>query len=860
MLKAQHLLYIALILSFTACTATKKKTNSPYIYGDMTSEDLSMTLDTLFANADGISERETYNPSATRLNDLLHTAIAIRFNWDSVHAYGQATITAKPYFYPTNTIELDARGFVIHEVSLLKGKTKQALDYSYESDVMKIQLDKTYTREETYQLYIDYTAKPNELKQGGSNAISSDKGLFFINPDGKEKDKPQQIWTQGETQSNSAWFPTIDRPNERMTHEIAITVQDRFVTLSNGDLVKQTKNADGTRTDFWKMDQPHAPYLVMMAIGEYAIVKDQWRKIPLTYYVEKEYEEHAKAIFGATPEMMEFFSTRLGVDYPWSKYGQVVVRDYVSGAMENTSATVFGEFVQATKRELIDGNYEGIVAHELFHHWFGDLVTCESWANLPLNESFATYGEYLWDEYKYGRETADHGGRKSMDGYLQDAKRKQADLIRFDYEDKEEMFDGHSYNKGGRVLHMLRKYVGDDAFFNSLKLYLEKNKYTAVEIHNLRLAFEEITGEDLNWFFNQWFLASGHPSLLINHSYDADKKEYKLEVSQQQNLNTTPLYKLPLDVDIYVAGKIDRKRIVLDTPEDEFIFPLDAQPDWVSFDAEKMLLCEKEENMPLSMRIKQFRMGEMYLDRYEALQNLAEENERPEVRALILEALDDRYWGIRAKAISLLQLIAEDANKEEIKKKLTVLSVADEEPYIRSTSINYLASNYDDKSLMPVYEKALEDSSYSVVSGGLAALAKADTSKGMKLAKQFELEENSNIRHEVATIYSLYGGDEQDAYFKKYYESISGYQKISFANLYIDFLQRRSPATITAGLQILEDIAINDQNKWIRFYGQKSLMELKEQLAAKEEQASEENKIAYSELVNNIELILKKAE
>ena len=233
------------------------------------------------------------------------------------------------------------------------------------------------------------------------------KGMYFINPRGEEKDKPTQIWTQGETESSSAWFPTIDKTNQRCTQELTVTVENKYVTLSNGKLMSQKKNTDGTRTDYWKMDLPHAPYLFFLGVGEYAVVKDKWRDKEVNYYVEKEYAPVAKKIFGNTPEMMTFFSKITGVDYPWVKYSQITGRDYVAGAMENTTATIHQESAQQDARELVDGNsWEGTIAHELFHQWFGDYVTTESWSNLTLNESFADYSQTLWDEYKYGKDEA----------------------------------------------------------------------------------------------------------------------------------------------------------------------------------------------------------------------------------------------------------------------------------------------------------------------------------------------------------------------------------------------------------------------------------------------------------------------
>ncbi|MBA3970538.1 MAG: M1 family peptidase, partial [Bacteroidetes bacterium] len=323
-----------------------------------------MNLDTIQALPES-PEPQTYQASATRINDIIHTKLDVNFDWSKQYMFGKATITVKPYFYPVTALELDARGMELKEVSLAsiayvktgmdkmkdpsgayeatigRAIVKTALKYKYENDVITIELDREYKNTEEYMIFIDYISKPNELKKGGgSAAITDDKGLYFINPDGKEKDKPMEIWTQGETQASSVWFPTIDRPNERMTQEIYMTVDKKYATLSNGELCSSSDNGDDTRTDYWKMELPHAPYLAMMAVGEFAIVKDKWRGKEVSYYLEKEYEQYAKAIFGNTPEMLEFYSNKLGVEYPWNKYAQIVARDYVSGAMDNTTATL----------------------------------------------------------------------------------------------------------------------------------------------------------------------------------------------------------------------------------------------------------------------------------------------------------------------------------------------------------------------------------------------------------------------------------------------------------------------------------------------------------------------------------------
>ncbi len=406
---------LAFIFLMVGCTPTKevsKTTTETKKDSVVTATIEERDLDELVITAPKKKDYKLpiYNPSYKREHDLLHTALNVWFDWEKQHVNGKATLDLKPYFYPSDKLVLDAKGFDFKKVAMMKpDKSIVDLKYDYDGYLITVQLDKKYTSKEQYKIYFEYTAKPNEAPVGGSQAITSDKGLYFINPLGEDPDKPMQIWTQGETESNSKWFPTIDKPNERCTQELTVTVQNKYATLSNGDLKTSKVNDDGTRTDYWVMDKPHAPYLFMLAIGEYAFVKDTWKGKEVGYYVEKDYKDHARAIFPYTVEMLGFFSEKLGYEYPWSKYSQVIVRDYVSGAMENTTGVIYGEFMQGTDRDLIDvKTNEKIVAHELIHHWFGDLVTCESWANLPLNESFANYGEYLWMEYKPGKDAAAH--------------------------------------------------------------------------------------------------------------------------------------------------------------------------------------------------------------------------------------------------------------------------------------------------------------------------------------------------------------------------------------------------------------------------------------------------------------------
>ncbi len=798
----------------------------------------SLQLDTLVITP-GTEKRE-YRASKKRVNDIIHTKLEVMLDWAKAYMYGKATITATPYYYPINSIELNARGMDINAIALLKGLDSTKLNYSYTDDLLNITLDKQYTRNDTFKIFIDYVAKPNKLKKkGGSDAIKDDKGLYFINPDGSDKNKPQQIWTQGETQASSVWVPCIDSPNEKMTNELFITVDKKYTTLSNGALVSQKDNIDGTRTDYWKMDLPHSTYLLMMAVGEFSVVKDKWRGKEVNYYVEKEFEKHARAIFGNTPEMIETFSNKLGVPYAWNKYSQIVVRDYVSGAMENTTATLHGEFMNQTDREMLDYDYEDVISHELFHHWFGDLVTCESWSNLPLNESFADYGEYIWRENKYGRTSADAHHHAAMDKYLKEARNKQVNMIRYYYKDREDMFDAHTYEKGGCILHMLRKYVGDEAFFEALKLYLETNKFNTAELSNLRLAFEKITGEDLNWFFNQWFFASGHPNLTIDHKYDNNAHKYKVTIEQKQDLKTTPLYKLPLEVDIYSAGNKERKHIVVEKQKQEFVFDLATNPDFVNVDAEKMLLCVKTETgLSLTALAFQYHNGPLYRDREDALFGLAKTIDSKEFKECIVSALADDYWELRLLALSGLDEIVKE-QKDVLKEKLVSLARNDAKSLVRAEAISFLSKNYTDRDLINLYKESTKEQSYAIISEALTALDRLDSTQSVLIAKTLENEKNDQILISIMGIYARNGTDKNNDFFIKASDDFSGFSKITFVSMYGDFLKHCNDESINKALPTLLAIA-NDENKFVKFYGKNALKNL---LTLYEEREKKLNKI-----------------
>lgn len=803
--------FFASILFLSGCKSSQTSSNSNIENNDVVIRETPQAEKPAWAH-----KPHPYQPARKRENDLIHTKLEISFDWEKQYAHGKAELLFTPYFYPQKTLELDAKGFDIHSIKLksINGK-EQTLKFTYDSLVLNIQLDKEYKKGEKYFILINYTAKPNNLKVNGSDAITSDKGLYFINPLGKEKNKPQQIWTQGETQSSSCWFPTIDSPNEKMTQEIYITTDTSFTTLSNGHLVYSVEIENGLKTDYWKQNQPHAPYLTMMAIGKFATVQDEWKDIEVNYLVEPEYEEFADDIFGNTPEMLTYFSELLDYEYPWDKYSQVVVRDYVSGAMENTSATIMMEALQVDDRELIDQHWDGIIAHELFHHWFGDLVTCESWSNLPLNESFANYSEYLWDEHKYGIDEADMNAIGEMDQYFREAQSIREPLIRYRYDDKEDMFDSHSYAKGGRILHMLRTYIDDEAFFKSLSLYLHQNEFKTAEIHNLRLAFEEITGEDLNWFFDQWFLNLGHPELIVKHSYDSINQQITVKVEQIQDTLYMPTYKLPTSIVYWVNGKKQTQNIMIDEREEIFTFNSMKKPEAVLFDGEQVLLAMVRHQKTQEEYIKQYELADKYFTKFRALNYLAlpfkraEKSMSDDICEVFLKATKDKAWGIRDLALQNLQTYEGEKHNDALYNRLKEMAFTEEKSTVRAEALYMLSEKYANKSTQ-AFEENIKHRSYSVSAEALNGYLKSGGG-----SKDLYLDEyiNSDKQPYISVISDYLANNPKKENLMWFENRLEPGNEIGYDFLmnYASFLQNIEDVEIeTKGIENIKNIALRE--------------------------------------------------
>jgi aminopeptidase N len=735
-------------------------------------------------------EIRAYQASATRDFDILHTTLDLEFDWNNQAVIGKARLKIKPHLYPIKVVVLDAKEFEMGAISMVEGGALSKLSYRYNEKAVSVFLPKELTSKDTFELEINYKAFPERNSGSGSAAITDTKGLYFIDPLDTIPDKPTMIWTQGETEHNSKWFPTIDKPNERFTHSIRLTVPDSMVSVSNGVLVKKENLGNGLRKDHWEMNLPHAPYLVALAVGDFGQVTSSHGSIPLGYYVEKGFEKGASKVFENTPKMMAFFEEKLGVPFPWQKYDQIVVRDFVSGAMENTTASIFMEELRLDEREAIDSEWDYIIAHELFHQWFGDLVTTESWANLTLNEAFANYSEYLWNQHEYGEDQAALKLVAEMEGYFAESEEKIVNLIRYDYRDSEDMFDAHSYNKGGVVLHMLRNYLGDEAFFKALQEYLKTHSFQSVEVHDLRLAFERVSGQDLNWFFNQWFLSKGHPELAIEVDY-SEPENILVSVTQVQDLREYPLFQIPMEVSWYEEKERKSKKIMVTEAQQFFALENGSPVNLIYVDEGKNLLARRSQQLTTGQLLQQFQESHLGVARYEALDSLIAREADSELIELFPAALQDPFWAIREKALVFLQSDQEWKSKiEGLENIIYEIAEKEQKNSVRSAAIDLLAE-WDPEKYQGVFRRLVNHPSYLIAGSALLGLVQAsDTNLSVDLIESHASDRNFRIVIPLAEFYLKQNVKGKAEWFDGKFSQLTGEGLYYFLGYYSEYFVR----------------------------------------------------------------------
>ncbi len=752
--------------------------------------------------------------------DILHMDLSVRFDFDNHNCYGKQTLQLTSYFYPTDTIVLDAKNMVFSGLDIVDLQGRQWLFLTdYDKKTLRIKLEKKLSRADTLLVTISYIAMPDLQEKGGSKAIRDQKGLYFMNTDYSEPHKPIQLWTQGETESNSCWFPFIDKPHEKFTSKLTILIPDSMTTLSNGLLTSSHKSGN-MRTDVWENDLPMSGYLTMMAIGNFKISSETWRDINVDYYLEPSYAPFASGIFKHTTEMLEFFSQRLGVLYPWQKYAQVVVRDFVSGAMENTSATLHGDFVQKNARELIDNHNDGIIAHELFHQWFGDLVTCESWSHLVINEGFAAYGEQLWFENKYGKDAGLKYAHNSLNRYLRYMDNNNGHpIVDFAYRDKEDMFSPVTYQKGARVLNLLRAELGDDAFFKSLQTFLVQHSFQAAQIDDLRRAVENTTGRDLRPFFHQWFLRNGHPRIEIKYTYIDSNDLLRVDVRQLQK-NDFDLFSFPLTFRVTQGLESRSYKFQIDKEHEHFfvkkINPEDKQRIDVFVDPDATFLGEIIDQKPFFNHILTYNRAVSYIEKIRSLQAMKDlQNNNDSVRFTLLSAINDSDEDIRHKALEWIDWTNQN-NINAVAEILENIAKSDPSPQVKAKAIGIL-HRFSNPKYLPMMMILSFDSSYSVAGKALQCVHTLAPDEAYRIAQQIKNDVKGELLEACLLIFSKNGNENDISFFENQLMMCFKSQRAKVMEHYVNLIIKLDNESYTNNaLLLLKERAQKDSNPKVR--------------------------------------------
>ncbi|AKU94515.1 Aminopeptidase [Labilithrix luteola] len=641
-----------------------------------------------------------------------HIAIDLTLDFEKKSVRGTASLRLRRVDPEARTVVLDAVAFDVSRVSV-DGKVAK---YTYDGKLLSVELPLSFT---TGTVEVAYSATPR-------------KGLYFLEPDEHVPNRPRQVWTQCQEEDGRHFFPCHDKPHVKMTTETRIRVPEGFFVLSNGELHSREKQGD-SEVFHWKMNDPHPSYLVTIVAGEFAVFGDRVevgsdkskREVPLTYLVPKGHEEEGRRTFARTPEMVTYFSELLGVPYPWNKYAQVVVSDFIFGGMENTTATTMYEHILLDARAALDVTSDDLIAHELAHQWFGDFVTCRDWSEGWLNEGFATFMEHVWRKKLLGQDEYEYGVRNDLASYLGEADgRYKRPVVCQDYDAPLDLFDRHLYEKGGLVLHVLATELGERLFWQGVSNYLHRHARGVVETRDLLRSLEEVSGRSLGRRFEEMLLRPGHPELSVDISWDDGVLTVAAKQTQSNADGVPQAFEIPIVLSIGEGEGKDlterRERIRLSVRTDTFAIPCKERPRFVVVDPEMRILGDVTVKAPLDMLRAQLEHASTARSRWLAADALAKSDDPVTIAALANRLNDEsEFWGVRAECADALGRIRARESFEALSAARTI-----EHPKVRRAVVAALGRFRSPAAVEALKPIALRDPSYLVEAEAARSLGK----------------------------------------------------------------------------------------------------------------------------------------
>jgi aminopeptidase N len=640
--------------------------------------------------------------------DVRRIALDLAVDLEAKTIEGSATLDVSA-LRDLRSLRLDAVGHEVSRVARVApdGGAGDAVPFTYDGEALTIQL--SLKREETASVRVSYRVRDPQ------------DGLYFFGPTADAPEVPYQVWSQGESVTNRFWFPCVDHPDERQATAMTVRVKKHLTVVSNGDLLERVEDAKaGTAVWRFEQDREHVSYLVTLVVGEFDIVKDTWRGKPLAWYVPVGRGKDADRSFGRTKDMLDFFSDKIGVEYPWPKYEQIVVEQFEAGGMENTGATTLNERTLHDERAHLDYSSEGLVAHELAHQWFGDLLTCRDWAHIWLNESFATYFDALWVEHARGVDEYELDMLDNVQGGLPAGKERP--ILDQRYPSPDAMFDGRAYPKGASVLHMLRRQLGEDAWWRGLKLYVARHMDQGVETNDFREALEDATGRNLTRFFFDWVERKGNPVLEVRLDRDAERGLVTITVTQTQEGEA---YAFPCELSFMFGDREERHTFDVREKTERFVLPQAEAPTRFRFDPrEAVILAETTVHMGRDLWLAQLKDDPTAAGRIRAARALGRDQSPPARDALLRSLAEDAFWGVRIECARALGGIGDDTARDGL-----LAGLGQQDPRVRTVCVQALGPRGRDAKTADALAALLGkgDPSYYVEAALVRAYAQAAT-------------------------------------------------------------------------------------------------------------------------------------
>ncbi|MBI5624783.1 MAG: HEAT repeat domain-containing protein [Elusimicrobia bacterium] len=697
-----------------------------------------------------------------------HVRIALSIDVRGKTAFGSCAATLESLGGGDREVRLDAVGMKVAAVRLESGGGSR-LRFSHERGVLRAFLPRPVPRGERVTVSVSYSLKDPAA------------GLTFIGPDKDEPGRPLQVWSQGQTDDSRFWFPCRDVPSEKATTEVLATVPEDFTAVSNGELVSSARvPGRRLRTWHWRMAQPHSLYLVTLAVGRFSELRDEWDGIPVTYYCERGREADARRGFGKTPDMVRFFSERIGVRYPWPKYAQVAMHEF-GGGMENTSAATQTDMALLDRRAALDTDFDGLVAHELAHQWFGDLVTCRSWSHGWLNEGFASYFDPLYQGHALGEDAFHYDMHLEAQAYFdEDSSRYSRPIVTNVYKHSWSLFDRHLYQKAAWVLHGIRYRLGDELWWAAVKHYVERFSHRCVETSDFVAAVEEATGRNIRPMVDRWVYGAGHPEYRAAYRWDQAKKEAVVWITQRQKPSgKSGLFSVALEFRFETDGVLKTFKKTVDERERSFRFKLPEEPTAAWIDPDHWVLKELEFSKPASFWRRQLRIDRNIMGRVEAAGQISRWK-TPESVSLIEAAFHrEKFWAGRYelakalgrvgtsesfKALQRLLKIADHRSRRGVAEALAefpgeaaislLMGLARKDPAlrVRTASLRCLGK-LGAMQALPLALKALSEDSWGEVirRSGVTALASLQGTKALARLKRLSMpDQPTPVRLEAA--------------------------------------------------------------------------------------------------------------